>query len=240
MKRMMPPYLARLVAVFALATVTGRVAPAAILQVEDFSVDPTAGWSSRDGEMTVGNDSGSLLGTFGAQDVPFFESDAFRVDAAPWIGDYNTLYPGFASLSLDVFAATVLPSSMIIRIGNGSTTFIRNLLPQITSVGAWIPGVAVPLAYDASWLGGDATQFDAVMADVNFIDIQIGRNGTDEQQFRIDNFSLLDDPIDNGGGGGGGPSAVPEPNVLSFIAAGVAMLYAVRRRLVRSVSLART
>ncbi|HMO03357.1 MAG TPA: hypothetical protein PKC67_00300 [Kiritimatiellia bacterium] len=237
---MMPPYLARLIATLALAAMTGRDAPAAILQIEDFSADPVVGWSSRDGEMTVGTNSSSLLGTFAAQDTPFFESDAFRIDAAPWIGNYNTIYPGFASFSLDFLAATVLPSTMIIRIGNGSTTFIRNLLPQIASVGAWIPGVAVPLAYDASWLGGDASQFNAVMADVNFIDIQIGRNGTAEQQFRIDNFSLLDDPIDNGGGGGGGPSAVPEPNVLSFIAAGVAMLYAVRRRLVRSVSLART
>lgn len=239
MKRMIPRYLARCLVLLALGRMTGLDAPAAILQIEDFSVDPTAGWSSRDSELTVGNDSGSLLGTFAAQDVPFFESDAFRIDAAPWIGDYNTLYPGYASLSLDFFAATVLPSAMLIRIGNGSTTFIRNLLPQVASIGMWIPGIGVPLAYDASWLGGDAAQFDAVLADVTFIDIQVARNGTDEHQFRIDNFSLLDDPIDNGGGGGG-PSAVPEPNVLSFVAAGVAVLYAVRRRLTRSVSLART
>lgn len=240
MKRMLLQRLARNLVLLALALLMGHDAPAAILQIEDFSVDPTAGWSSRDGEMTVENDSGSLLGTFADQDVPFFESDAFRVDAAPWIGNYNTLYPGYASLSFDFFAATVLPSAMIIRIGNGSTTFIRNLLPQVASIGAWIPGIAVPLAYDASWLGGDSLQFGSVLAGVTFIDIQVARNGTDEHQFRIDNFSLLDDPIDNGGGGDGGPSAVPEPNVLSFIAAGVAMLYAVRRRLTRPVSLART
>jgi hypothetical protein len=212
----------------ALALLAAAPVSGAILQIEDFSSDPSPNFGSRDSEMTVSHSAGTMLGEFAAQDVPFFESDAFRVDDNPWIGDYGTLYPSFTQFSFDFLSVNVLPSTFILRISDGTTTFIRNLLPQVGSVGVWSTGIAVPLMYDASWLGGSSAQFDAALASVSFIDIQIGRAGADLQQYQIDNFALLDDPIDPGGGGGPG-SAVPEPNAVSFLAVAALLLYAMRR-----------
>jgi hypothetical protein len=238
MKRSHPIFVKRRRLVFAtfLLLLMGAVSiPAAILQIEDFNVDPSPGssdWYSRDGEMDVVWDANSLLGTFEAQDVPFFQSDAFRIDSPPWIGNYDVLNPSYSQFTFDFMAMTVLPSTFIVRISNGGTTFIRNLLPQLSGTGMWIPGIQIPLSYDASWLGGDALAFDATMQSVSFIDIQVGRSGVAEQQYRLDNFTLLDDPLDPGGGGDPS-SAVPEPNAVSFIAAGCLVLYAVRRHLGR-------
>jgi hypothetical protein len=76
------------------ALLTGGPATAAVLALEDFSVDP--GWMDRDpGEMTVthnagiGNPAGSLQGTFAAQGAPLPEVDAFRIDGGESGGVVN-------------------------------------------------------------------------------------------------------------------------------------------------------
>jgi hypothetical protein len=207
---------------------------AAVIVYEYFDADPQPGdWNTRDGEMlvawnnTVGQLPGSMQGTFAEQDEPFFESDAFRVNAAPWIGNYNTLYPGYTQFQFDFMAQDILPSTFIFRISDGTTTFIRNLLPQVTSSGSWLSGLSVSLTYDANWVGGSAAQFAGVLANVSFIDLQIGRSGTGEQDYFVDNFYLLDDPIN----GGGGDSVVPEASSVGMLIVGAVMMFTIRRRL---------
>lgn len=205
-------------------------ARAAVIAQETFDVTPLPGdWTSRDGEMAVswnsteGNPPGSIQGTFTEQDEPSFESDAFRVDAAPWVGNYNTLYPGFTQFQFDFMAEDILPSTFIFRISDGTTTFIRNLLPQVTSSGSWLSGLTISLAYDGSWVGGSASDFANVMANVSFFDIQIGRNGIAEQDYFVDNFYLMDDPLPIN------TSAIPEANSFGMILLGSLFLRRIRK-----------
>lgn len=204
-----------------------------VIVVEDFQSDPN--WFSRDGELTVawnsgvGNLAGSLQGTFGFQNVPSPEIDAFRVDytasGGPWVGDFYTLYPSNTLLTFDFMAADVLPSSFVIQISDGFTTFIRNLLPQAGSVGSF-NNVSIPLAYDASWLGGTASQFSNVLGSVSFIDLQLVRNSTASQSYFVDNFAINNDDVQN-------PpisSAVPEASTLQFAGVAIAFLWLARRR----------
>jgi len=208
-------------------------ARAGVIISEDFNSDP--GWYSRDGEMTVawsgtvGNPAGSMQGTFGAQDVPSPEIDAFRIDfsvlGGPWVGDYGTLHPDYTQFTFDFMAEDLLPSSFVLQISDGSTTFIRNLLPQVSSFGGFL-SVVVPLAYDGAWLGGNASQFASVMGSVSFIDLQIARNTTGAQDYFVDNFALIDDDLAGPGG-----SAVPEPSSVQLWTMAAVMVLSMRRSL---------
>ena len=205
-------------------------ARAAVIAQETFDATPLPGdWTSRDGEMAVswnnaeGNPAGSIQGTFAEQDEPSFESDAFRVDGAPWVGNYNTLYPGFTQFQFDFMAEDLLPSTFIFRISDGTTTFIRNLLPQVTSAGSWLSGLTISLAYDGSWVGGTAGDFANVLANVSFFDLQIGRSGTGEQDYYVDNFYLMDDPLPIN------TSAIPEANSFGLILLGSLFLRRIRK-----------
>jgi len=221
--------IANLIAGTSLVVAMALPVRAAVLVTENFAADPGAGWASRDGEMTVGWDAGGwMAGTFAAQVAPLFQSDAIRITDATWVGNYTALYAGFTQFSFDFRAEDVLPSTFILRISDGGTTFIRNLLPEVTSAGVWLTDITVDLQHDANWLGGTGAQFSNVLQNVSFVDFQIGRNGIAEQSFWLDNLSLLDDPL---GGGGGPSSAIPEPMSVSFMAIGAAVLYAVRRRI---------
>lgn len=222
----------------ALALALGLMIPtvaifAAVIVMEDFNSDP--GWYSRDGELTVawsggtGNPAGSLWGSFAAQAIPSPELDAFRIDfsvlGGPWVGDYHTLYPGFTQFTFDFMAEDILPSSFVLQISDGSTTFIRNLLPQVGSVGSFL-SVVVPLAYDGSWLGGSALQFSNVLGSVSFIDLQLARNSTGLQNFYVDNFALNDDDLP----GPNPSSAIPEASSVQMLTVGAVVFLAMRRR----------
>ena len=73
------------------------------------------------------------------------------------------------------------------------------------------------LAFDA---GGGPSRGTALTS-VDALEIQLTRNGTAEQIFRLDNVQTLNTDI--GGGGGGGDSVVPEPGTLSLFA--LALVY---------------
>lgn len=209
-------------------------AQGAALVWESFDSDPD--WYARDGELTVswssgvGNAPGSLHGYYDAQDVPSPEIDAFRVDysvaGGPWVGDYHTLYPTFTAFTFDFMAQNVLPSSFVIQIGDGATTFIRNLLPQVMSIGSF-GLITVPLVYDAGWLGGSASQFYDVLGSVAFIDLQLGRNTTAAQNYYVDNFSLNDDELSPPPPSSAG---VPEPAAVHMVIIAMTILFATRRQ----------
>ncbi len=216
-----------------LACILPGAALAAVMVSEEFQSDP--GWLSRDGEMAVswssgtGNFPGSMQGTFAEQITPFPEIDAFRIDfnasGGPWVGDYYTLYPSNTLLTFDFMADQILPSSLIIQISDGFTTFIRNLLPQVGSLGSF-NSISIPLAYDGNWLGGSALQFSNVFGSVSFIDLQLTRNSTIAQNYYVDNFAINNDDISNPPG----PSTVvPEASTIQFAALAAAVIMFLRR-----------
>lgn len=228
-----PVHRAGALLLICVALLAGRPATGAVLALEDFSADP--GWIDRDpGEMTVthnagfGNPAGSLQGTFAAQGAPLPEVDAFRIDGGEsggvFTGDYYATYPGFTSWAFQFYADDVLPSALLIRFGDGTNTFQRALTSLVTGLDTWTT-INVSLDY-AGWAGGTASSFSNTLSSLFFVDLQVTRNGTGEQDYFVDNFSLNDATPSPGG------SAVPEPGTLSLLVAGAA-LAGLRRRHMR-------
>lgn len=182
-----------------------------------------------------GVSGGSLQGTFAEQSgLPSTETDAFRAGVAAsggsLTGNYWDDVPNFSSWTFNFYADDVLPSDIIVRFGNGVTTFMRNVLPQVTAVDAWL-NVTVPLTY-AGWFGGSANTFSNVLGNVTYVEVQFSRNGTGIQNFYLDNFALNGS---GGGGPGGGGTAVPEPGTGLWILGGMGVLGGLRRRTVHRV-----
>lgn len=218
--------------VAALLLGTSLRAGAVVLASETFDSN-SAGWVDRDpGEMAVsyssgfGDPSGSLQGSFAGQQAPSFQSDAFRVTSASSGGDFTgnlyLSYTSFSAVSFAFYAEDAMPSTFILRIGDGTNTFLYNLNPQLASAATWTT-VNVSLAYSAGWIGGNATHFSNMFTSVAFMDVQIGRNGTGAQDYYMDNFTLLGGVFDN-------LASVPEPATFGMILIGVGTLYMIRRR----------
>lgn len=223
---------------------------AAVFVVENFDSDP--GWSTRDGEMTVGWDggfgylgNGSMAGTFDLQDVPSPETDAMRISVGSsggiYSGNFYTTYAGFlpdsSTFTFRFFSQDVLPSDLRIRIGDGSSLFSRSLSSQATSVGGW-QTVTVNLDY-AGWLGGTDAEYSNLFSAVSFIDLQISRNGEDAQAFFVDDFSL-NYLLDEEGGGGDPVDVVPEVATTQFLLLGVLLMSGTIKRRIRAYIKTRT
>lgn len=218
------------------ALIGGMAAQAAVLFSDTFD-SGNEGWGDRDsGEMAVnwtggfGNGAGSMQGDFAAQGVPSPESDAFRLTG---LGNLWTTYSGYSmdSFTFQFYAADVLPVDLIFRINGSGGTFIRSFSGYVTATDFWSP-VTVSLGY-SGWLGGTAAAFSNTLGSVNWVDIQVARNGASAQTYYFDNFAL-NGTLGGGGGGGGGGSAVPEPNTLLTLSMAGLGLFAVRRRLMSS------
>ena len=226
--------------IMGLGALLGGNAPAAVLSTDDFTLGDE-GWTDRDVglDMTVawtgvgpgfGNPAGSMQGSFAFQGVPASESDAFRLNG---LGNLWSTYGGYSldSWTFEFYADDVMPVDLIFRINGSGGTFIRNISAELAgTLDVWDP-VTVSLAYSGSWLGGGGTaaSFSNTLGSVNWIDIQVARNGAGAQTYYFDNFVL------NGTlGGGGGSSAVPEPDtLLMFGMAGLGLL-SLRRHLIKS------
>jgi hypothetical protein len=222
-----------------LGALLGGTAQGAVLSTDDFLAG-NEGWADRDAgvDMTVGwtgvgpgfgNPAGSMQGTFGAQGVPASEVDAFRLSG---VGDLWGANPGYSldSFTFDFYSDDILPGDLIFRINGSGGTFIRNIASYATSLDSW-QGVTVSLGY-SGWLGGTEASFSNTLGSVNWIDIQVARNGTGAQTYYFDNF-ILNGTL-GGGGGGGGSSAVPEPNTLLLLSMAGAGLISVRRHVLKT------
>lgn len=214
--------------------VTAWLAPmngqAAVLFSDDFSAD-AENWGDRDtGEMAVshaagfGNNAGSMRGHFDA-DVSW-DTDAWRLSTIPNGNDLTQGHTYTPTLfSFQFYADNVVPSDLILRFGNGFDTFFRGF--TVSALDSWL-SFSAPLTSVAGWFGGDQSAFDSVLQSTTFIELQVTRNGFDEQTYYFDNFQLQG----NEGwqeGGGGGPSAVPEPNTITLLVFIILPIMAIRR-----------
>lgn len=218
-----------------LALLLGASVPARAVVLSSETFDSGSnGWVDRDPlEMTVnyssgfGNSAGSLHGAFGSQGSPSFESDAFRATTASsggaFSGNLYVSYTNVSNLAFNFLAEDILPSTFIVRIGNGVNTFIYNVNPQLYALATWTT-VNVSLAYSAGWLGGSAALFSNVFNNVTFMDVQVGRNGTGAQDYYLDNFTLLGGTLEN-------LVLVPEPGSMGLFLVGMAALLRMRRRI---------
>jgi len=165
--------------------------------VEGFD-SASAGWVDRDAdEMVVahaagtGHPAGSLAGTFAVQDVPVPEVDAFRATAASsgggFAGNYWEYQSAFYGWSFDFLAENELPATLQVRFKGNGTTFFANVLPQVGAVGQW-KTVSTPTTYAGGWFGGTAVQWTNALANVEWVEVQVARNGAAAQVYRLDNF----------------------------------------------------
>ncbi|HPC20312.1 MAG TPA: C25 family cysteine peptidase [Kiritimatiellia bacterium] len=157
------------------------------------------GWVDRDaGEMEVsfapaaGHPGGAMAGTFAEQtSAPVPELDAFRATAdssgGAFTGNYFEQYDEFYGWSFDFYAGDVLPSLLQVRFSGAGYVFFANVLSQVTSVGRWYT-LTTPKNY-AGWFGGTAEQWSNALASVEWVEVQVVRNGTGEQTYLLDNFS---------------------------------------------------
>ena len=119
----------------------------------------------------------------------------------------------------------MLPADLIRSIGNGTDTFLYNVLGQV-SAGTW-NNVYVPFS---GWIGGPGSfPSGNPIVGMNTIALTWSRSGTGAQQYYFDDFTLFGD--DAGGGGGG--SAVSEPNTLFLLSMAGGGLPATRRQLLK-------
>jgi hypothetical protein len=207
--------------IIALLLMRAGSAQAAILYLEDFDPNPS-NWVTRDGEMTVSHDPGNfMVGSFGASFLP--QSDAFRIASGNFIGDYTsgTMDHPLTQISFDLVAVNVLPSDLFIRIIGGANTFTYQFSPISMSA-----TYVVNLAWSFGWSGLSESAFNAALASVDALEIQIGRSGSLAQNYYLDNVQTLNTDI---GGGGGGDTVIPEPTTVSMFVFALGFLFGMRR-----------
>lgn len=158
--------------------------------------DGMAAWLDRDpGEMIVthaafGNPAGSLAGEFFPSISP--DVDAFRAVSASsggsFTGNYRLQFAVAGGFGFDFYAADTLPSSVIVRFGNTGTVFFQSVTAQIPGTGAWHRAF-VSLASAAGW-SGPAAEFSNMLANVEFVEVQVTRSGQSSERYYLDNFGL--------------------------------------------------
>ena len=203
-------------------------ASAAILSTNDFAAS-AEGWEAGSANMSVswtsdeGNTPESLEGSFAAQGIFFIPQEgSFRIDQAG--NDFLGEYPGtdfITGFTFDFMAATVLPMDLSLNLYSGSDVYFIAL--DLTGMGlnTW-KSFTVSLS-DPDWTG-EAN----VLANVDAIEVTVGRGSAAAQSFYLDNFATTAE--DMGGGGEGGESVIPEPATLMMFGGAWVVLYAMRRK----------
>lgn len=205
------------------------LARAAIVTLEDFSSDPGGDVTNVDTVNNFLTDSwnagGYMSGTFASQGVASPEEDGFSITLANFTGDYTSA--GITQIAFDFFGVSLAPSYLFLNIVDGANIFSYQFT-DLTGITGGFTTFTADLVYSAGWTGAGSGAFTTALGSVDSIEVFFGRNGsTSSQDYALDNLQTLNTPI----GGGGGPSAVPEPNTLSFIAMIAAGGLAWRRRL---------
>lgn len=192
-----------------------------------------ASWVDRDvAEMAVSHSvfgGGSLLGSFALQGVPVPETDAVRADSSSsggaFAGDYYAGLGTVVGWSFNLYADHVLPSSLQIRFNGNGSTFFRSIVSEVTSIDVW-ESITVPLTSSLGWFGGTGAQFTNALSNVQYVEMQITRNGSSAQDYYLDNFANIS--------GGGESTAIPEPEGVALFLCGWFLLIMARQFRIRS------
>jgi hypothetical protein len=194
------------------------------LYLEEFPND-AAGWTTRDGEMTVSHDNVNdwLVGSYAASFLP--QSDAFTINTgANFIGDYTsgtTNHP-LTQIRFDLYAVNVLPGDLFIRLIDGANTFSYQFTPM-QAAGIGFETFTVNLAWSFGWSGLSESAFNTALTSVDAIEIQLSRSGIGVQSYYLDNVETLNSDI-------GGSGVIPEPSTISLMVSALFVISLDRRR----------
>ena len=194
---------------------------AAVIVTEPFN--DNADWDTT-GDLTLGTSgSGYLIGTFSAG--AFGGSFIADTDSSfgNFVGDLTGQdYVGLTTLRFDFFSVDVLPSGFGVQFIGNSTTFTYNLSPSV--IGSF-QNFEVPMYYTSSWGGGNEAAFNAMLADVQSVEVFIFPGfdglGIPEQTYYLDNFTYSSLAL----------TAIPEPGQSMLLIVGVVVVLGLRRRM---------
>jgi len=168
--------------------------------------------------------AGSYEGSFTLQGVPAPETGVLTITDPGFATTYSSAYAGYTTYYFGfAFYGSVLPTDLLITVGSGMNAYVYNALSQISSALTW-NDVIIP--FGSGWTGSGSSLPDTI----DYIDVSWSRNGGAAQSFFLDDFSVFgDDSSSSSSSSSGGPSAVPEPNTLSFIAFAMLLGLTIRR-----------
>jgi len=176
---------------------------AAVIYTELFSGN-TSGWSSSGltsygysaGE---GNVPGSLVGSMNPSGM-FPQFGAFIAEegasSGSFAGDYLT--EGAQSIRFDFMSGNVAPQTLSLVLSSGSSAFVYSFAPLL-NLDTWATYTA-PLISSAGWVGSGS--FNAVLLNVDKVQIQFASDTPGAQSYYLDNVSLNDEDL---------PTVIPEP-----------------------------
>ena len=184
-------------------------APAVIVYDESWNASD-AGWTHRiSGQMSMtfsqtnSPDGGALAGIFSSINYPTPDFDVFRVEGEASGGHFGGNYWSENGqvpfcLSFDFLALDERPSSLLLRFcgssGGFTSVFFTALSDQADQVGTW-QRIRAPLQFSSSaWVGGTREDFSNALRNVQWIEVQVCRNGTSPQTFVIDHFTSVNLP----------------------------------------------
>ena len=183
----------------------------------------TAGWTNTTGDATLSNPGtggagpgeGYLRITFGELGMPSYEEDTIYTDQEGDVGDYRI----FLELRFSFYAEDTAPLSAVLYFHSTMSDSIWEFaFGDDIIVGTWTD-FAIMLDYDEGWAGpGDADDFEADLANIDWIGINIARNpDVGQQDYGLDNWEYY----------------IPEPGTMSALAAAFLSLAVVFRKRVR-------
>ncbi len=169
------------------------------LYIERFSSD-AAGWTATgqmeftygDGQGTDGAADGALVATFNHGSFPMPMDGSFVADASASAGMFAGDFSGYANsqIRFDFMAVDRRPSALkLVLNGPGTRQAVRTLPTQDLTPGVW-HRYAVHLSMADSWDVSSTDEFNALLADVQSIEIRISSGAAGTLAYRLDNVEL--------------------------------------------------
>lgn len=183
-------------AVFA-AAVLGCVCSVwgAVAYVETFGSAAELDWGGR-GSAAVDANGGSLEASFEEQaTVPIPETGSMVATNTASGGAFSGNYvsAGLNEIGFRFLAADVKPSAAILRIFGRERAYVKALDMTGLTPGEWKTyKVSLEGLAEGGWNGGGASEEDFLedLEDVQWLEVQVTRRGTEAQRYRLDDFSL--------------------------------------------------
>jgi hypothetical protein len=195
-----PPRTRSIAALTILMAVSPLGAGAAQRHTEEFDGGQAA-WV-KSGSWTLSATNGYLQGSFAPLPGPSAEIASLVATNSSSSGSFTGNYSaaGIQLCGLSFQAVDVLPSDVVLRWRGGTNAYFKLLTPIIARTGEWFHVlVSLESKVAGNWNGSPTSSFAGALADVKSFEVQVTRNGTSAQRYRLDRFFV--DAI-------AGPSAV--------------------------------